>query len=537
MGQKTIYHGGTIHTMDSSLPRATALFVENGIIKAVGDVSEINNLADADTRKVDLHGGFLVPGLIETHNHLSYLAFFMEHCHLGGGACQNIDDAVRLLREHDAGGDAEYIVGRGFDDSYTPDLRHLTRKDLDRVSQVKPVLVHHMSGHVGYLNSRALELMGISASTENPPGGWIERDESGNPTGKLEEMAWFQLVAEKMPQPTDQAKIQSLIKKAVTVFNGYGVVAVHDAAIGIGGTGERIVSAYQALENNRELNMRAFLSMMVQSSMQQTPEQIDAVGMGRRRVVVGGVKLFVDGSIQANTAALLAPYKNKPDFKGEMVMSPGDIEEAVLKYHKNGDHISIHANGDAAIEAVVTAFEKAQKAHFRKDTRHMVIHCQMAHKAHIDRMKAAGVIPSFFGMHVHYYGDRHLDTFLGEERASRLDPFGDAHRADLDFTLHTDTPVMPPWTMASIGTAVTRKTKGGTVLGEDQRISPEKALAAYTTMAAKCSYSEKDRGSISVGKLADFTLLSQDVTQCDQDAIQDTEILKTIIEDQAVFEA
>lgn len=538
MNQKSIYSGGTIFTMDRLVPRAEAVFVEDGVIRAVGDKSDVNNLVDADTKKIDLDGGFLVPGLIESHNHLSYFALFLEYCNLGGGACHNINDAVQLLRAHDARAkNPEYIIGYGFDDTYTPALRHLNKNDLDKVSTEKPVVVHHMSGHVGYVNSRALELFGISKTTENPEGGWIERDESGNPTGKLDEMAWFHLVGEKLRPPTDPSTIQSLIKRGVKAFNEYGIVAIHDAAVGVAGTGEVVVSAYQTLEKNRELNIRAFLSMMVQSSMNYTVEQIDGEGMGRRRIVMGGIKLFVDGSIQANTAAMLTPYKNKPDFKGELVMSRGDIDAAVLKYHERGDHISVHANGDAAIEAVVTAFEKAQKAHYREDTRHMVIHCQTAHKKHIDRMKAAGVIPSFFGMHVHYYGDRHLNIFLGEERASRLNPFGDADRAGLDFTLHTDTPVMPPWTMESIGTAVTRKTSSGIVLGNDQRISPQTALAAYTTMAAKCSYSENDRGSISVGKLADFTLLSEDITQCDPDTIKETKILKTIIEDETVFEA
>ena len=538
MSHKSIYSGGSIFTMDNSRPRAEAVFVEDGVIKAVGEKADVNRLVDANTRKIDLNGGFLVPGLIESHNHLSFFAFFLEHCNLGGGACESIDDAVRLLKAHAAEAEnSEYIVGYGFDDTYTPALRHLNKNDLDKASSEKPVLVHHMSGHVGYANSRALELLGITKSTQNPPGGWIERDDSGNPTGKLEEMAWFQLVGEKLSLPTDPKQIQSLLKRAVKVYNEYGVVAIHDAAVGIAGTGEITVSAYQALEENRELNIRAFLSMMVQSSSKFRPEQIDGVGMGRRRIIPGGIKLFIDGSIQANTAAMLSPYKNKPDFKGELVMSRGDIEEAVLKYHERGDHISVHANGDAAIEAVVTAFEKAQKAHYRADTRHMLIHCQMAHKTHIDRMKAAGVIPSFFGMHIYYYGDRHVKTFLGEERASRLNPFGDADRAGLDFTLHTDTPVMPPWTMESIGTAVTRKTSSGVVLGKEQRISPEKALAAYTTMAAKCSYSENERGSISIGKLADFTLLSEDITQCDPDAIQKTQILKTIIEDETVYEA
>ena len=538
MSSKSFYSGGTVFTMDPAMPRAEAVFVEDGVIRAVGSTSDIDNLVDADTKKIDLGGGFLVPGLIESHNHLSYFAIFLEYCNLGGGACENIDEALQLLRAHDAeANNPETIAGYGFDDTYTPALRHLTKTDLDKVSTEKPVVVHHMSGHVGYVNSRALEVFGITRETENPEGGWIERDEGGDPTGKLDEMAWFHLVGEKLGPPTDPGKIRSLLKRAVKAFNAYGIVAVHDAAIGVAGTGEIVISAYQALEKSRELNIRAFLSMMVQSLTDYSPEQIDGVGMGKRRIVVGGVKLFVDGSIQANTAAMLSPYKNKPDVRGELVMSRADIDDAILKYHSRGDHISVHANGDAAIEAVVSAFEKAQHAHWREDTRHMLIHCQTAHRDHIDRMKAAGVIPSFFGMHVHYYGDRHADIFLGKERASRLNPFGDADRAGLDFTLHTDTPVMPPWTMESIGTAVTRKTSSGSVLGKDQRISPEKALAAYTTMAAKCSYSENDRGSIRAGKLADFTLLSQDITRCDSDAIKQTKILKTVIEDQTVYEA
>jgi predicted amidohydrolase YtcJ len=536
--QKTLYRGGSIFTMDPILPRAEAVFVENGIIKAVGSMSDVSHLADADTRKIDLGGSFLVPGLIESHNHLSYFSLFTEQCYLGGGVCKTIDDVITKLKDHASGvAEGEHIMGYCFDDTYTPELRALTKEDLDRVSTEVPVLVTHMSGHGGYVNNPALKMFGITNSTENPKGGWIDRDEHGNATGKLEENAWFDTVGEKAPLPTDVGKIQTLLKKGIKIFNEYGITAVHDAAVGIGGNGRSVVEAYETLEKNGELNMRAFASWMMQADPDYQPEQIDGAGMGNRRFVVGGVKMFVDGSIQINTAALLSPYKNKTDTRGEMVMTAGEIEAEILAYHKRGEHISVHANGDASIEAVITAFEKAQQAHYRKDTRHMLIHCQMAHEDHIHRMKAAGVIPSFFGMHINYYGDRHVDIFLGQERAERLDPCGDADRAGLDFTLHTDTPVMPPWTMKSMGTAVTRKTKGGRVLGEDQRISPKQALAAYTTMAAKCSYSENQRGSISVGKLADLTLLSQDITLCDPEAIQDTKILKTIIEDQTVFEA
>ena len=536
--QKSIYSGGSIFTMDPQLPRAEAVFVEEGVIKAVGNMADVKNLVDADTRKIDLGGGFLVPGLIESHNHLSYFSLLAEQCYLGGGACKTVDDAVEKLKAHGRGLAAgEPILGYCFDDTYTPELRSLTTVDLDRVSTEVPVLVTHMSGHGGYVNMRALELFGITKSTENPKGGWIDRDASGKPTGKLEENAWFELAAKKTPLPTDAGRIQTLLKKGIKIFNEYGITAVHDAAVGIGGNGASVIEAYQALGKNGELNLRAFISWMMAADPDYRPEQIDGVGMGARKVVVGGVKLFVDGSIQINTAALRAPYKNKPNFKGEMVMTQGEIEAEILKYHQRGEHISVHANGDAAIEAVITAVEKAQQIHHRADTRHMLIHCQMAQPDHIQRMKSTGMIPSFFGMHINYYGDRHANVFLGQERAARLDPCGDADRAGLDFTLHTDSPVMPPWVMESMGTAVTRKTQNGLVLGEDQRISPLKALAAYTTMAAKCSYSENQRGSIGVGKLADFTLLSQDITQCDPEAIQNTQVLKTIVDDRTVFEA
>jgi len=524
--------------MDPARPRAEAVFVENGLIKVVGDKKSLLTIADADTKRIDLEGGFLVPGLIETLNHLSLYAMYMEHCYLGGGRFKTIQETINGLRLHKAEHEkSDYFVGYGYDDTFTDELRHLTKEDLDLVSLDKPVLVHHMSGHGGYVNTCALKQFGITKETEDPPGGKIERDEEGNPTGRFEEMAWFNLTGEKTPFPMNLDIIERLLKKAVQDFNSYGIVAVHDAAVGIGGNGSSVVNAYKSLEEKGELNIRAFMSWMLQADPDYIPEQIHNQGMGKRKAVVGGVKFFVDGSIQMCTAALLSPYKNKPDFMGDLIVSAVEFEETIAKHHKNGDHISVHANGDAAIEAAITAFEKAQKIRFRKNTRHMIIHCQMASEDHISRMKATGIIPSFFGMHINYYGDRHKDLFLGKTRSARLDPCGDAIRAGLDFTLHTDTPVMPPWLMESIGTAVTRRTRGGEILGPDQSIRPVEALAAYTTMAAKCSYSEHQRGVISVGKLADFTLLSQDITRCDPDEIKKTQILKTILENKIVFEA
>ena len=217
-------------------------------------------------------------------------------------------------------------------------------------------------------------------------------------------------------------------------------------------------------------------------------------------------------------------------------MGKEEFAALVLKYHQAGHHMSIHGNGDAAIETIIEAVEEAQKVAPRADARHMLIHCQMAHSSHLRRIKKIGMIPSFFAMHVHNWGDRHYEKFLGPERANRIDPAGEAEQIGLPFTLHVDTPVLKPQVLPSIETAITRRTSSGKVLGCEQSTTQYGAIAAYTSMAALCSHSEKSRGTLSVGKLADMVLLDTDISTCPPEAISTAQVMQTVVDGRLVFE-
>ena len=231
----------------------------------------------------------------------------------------------------------------------------------------------------------------------------------------------------------------------------------------------------------------------------------------------------------------MEPYYNRPDFRGELILPQETLDGIVDKYHGEGIQIAVHANGDRAIESVIHAFEKAQQRHPGRDHRHMIIHCQLATQDHIRRMKRLGVVPSYFGNHVYYWGDRHAAMFLGPERARRIDPLSRSLKEGLIFTLHSDLPVTQVDPLFSMHCAVNRITRQGEVLGPEERISPLAALKAYTSYAASCSFEEDLKGSIEAGKLADFAVLSDNPLTVSPEAIKDIQVEATVAGGQVVF--
>ncbi len=529
------YTNGQVVTMDPTNPTAESLVSSGNTIIGVGTETAMQTLAADNCEIIDMEGGTLFPGFNETHTHLSWYAIFRQYAYLGDA--ETIQDIQEILRAHadtpDRGAKASMIIGYAYDDTGLSDGRQITRQDLDRVSSSRPVVVYHISVHLGFLNTRALEYFGITRDTVPKAGGAIHKDAGGTPTGRLDETAWFKIMAQ-LGRP-DADRYKSLLKEAVTEFNTRGFTGVHDPAIGIEGMPEQVCETYRTLARSGELNLRVFGSAThdCYSRLERRPGET----LRDNFFILGGAKLFLDGSIQAGTAALARPYFHDPGHKGGLIMDEDEFSNLVEAYHRDGVHLSVHGNGDLAIEAIITAFESALKKYPGTDSRHMLIHCQMAGTQHIRRMKAAGIIPSFFAMHIHHWGDRHRDIFLGPDRASRMDPAGEAEAAGLAFTLHVDTPVLPPQALLSIHTAVNRLTRKGRILGPDQAIAPETAVAAYTTMAARCSHTEELRGTIAKGKLADFTLLSRNILDCAPETISRTRVLRTVVDGRTVFKA
>lgn len=527
---KKLYINGVVVTMDQNMPQASALVVEGNRILSLGSEAEMKSLA-GDAEIIDMQGGALFPGFNETHTHLSMYALYSSYAYLG--ACETIDEVLHLMKEQAQKTTGPVIVGYSFDDTRMSDGRKITRHELDQVSIEKSVFIIHISAHLGFLNTFGLAHFDIDASTPDPEGGTIHREADGFPEGRVDELAFFAIPAQ-LGKPT-ATEYRAFLETAMAEYNSKGITAIHDAGLGLEGMPETVMAVYDQLIDENKLNLRIFLSALPPEF--ETLNSPPYLPMEDKFFIIGGVKLFIDGSIQGETAALLEPYSSKEGWRGELFSSAEDFEALVEKYYAAGHHLSIHGNGDAAIETIIVAIEKAQAKGIVNAHPHMLIHCQMASRNQLKRMRAIGLIPSFFGMHVENWGDRHHDIFLGSKRADRIDPAGDAEAMGLPFTLHTDTPVLPIQVIESIHVAVNRRSRGGRILGDDQRVTAYSAVAAYTSVASICSGSDKHRGSLTAGKLADMVLLSQDITTCASENIRKTTICATIVDGNIVYRA
>ncbi len=532
MSTNKIFINANIITMNKVTPTAEAIGISGDTISVVGTNSDVQSWGVADVEVIDVGGKTIIPGLIESHSHISAGALFATsaNCLLA----TRVEEALELVSgvAHQTEPD-QWVQGIGFDDTGVVEMRHLNRQDLDAVSTKHPICVYHISHHIAYVNSKALELAGIDASTPNPSGGTIVKDERGEPTGVLEETACFSMV-KLIPQGT-RAFFKEQMVKMIAGYNAVGLTGNHDPAIGMAGETVSYLNIARELEQAGNLNLRIYGDML-----DEVYEEYDRMGVskgfGTNAFKIGGRKLFQDGSIQAFTGCLLEGYHTRPDWKGELISPQEELNQMICAYHKNGDQVVIHGNGDGAIESILQAFELAQQQFPRKDPRHMLIHCQMASDDHIERMMRLGIIPSYFINHVYYWGDRHKELFIGPERAARINPLGSSERAGMIYSMHTDFPVTPfdPW--RALHTAVNRETSGGQILGEAECISPLQALRGYTLYAAMCSFEEDIKGSLEVGKLADLVVISDDPLTMGPKQIKDIQVLRTVVGGRTVYE-
>lgn len=523
-----------ILTMDEGKPTAEAVCISEGKILAVGTLEELRALAPRHRRKeIHLEEGVLLPGFIDSHSHLSMYAqcrtqFFCDTAH---GTIGNLLSAFRTHAATQT--DTEWIIGYCYDDTGMSDHRHLTRHDLDAVSQERPVFVSHITSHMGYANTLGLAKLGVTADF-SVEGGMVVLGDDGMPEGLLKENVYFK-VFQKIPACPPE-KLPEKIEYAIADYNRAGFTMFQDGGIGLSNGAHGILRAYNRLAREKRMNARGYLHFM--------PNIMDEMlELGTWNMPVsdylyyGGVKSFADGSIQSLTAVLGEPYACKPDFCGDHVLTPEQIAELIAKYHCQGVPVAFHANGDAAIEFVVRGFEEALRKCPRKVPGDMIIHVQMATDEQLSRLHACGVTPTFFVRHVNVWGERHVNLFLGEERAARLDPCGSCVRMGIPFGLHVDSPVQPVDAIRSIHTAVNRTTTAGRILGPDQRISPLDALKAYTVNAAKCSARDHAVGTIAPGYYADFVQLSGNPLTVPPESIETLSVLKTISGGRIVYES
>ena len=528
--------GGTVYTMDERQPIAEAIAISDGRIVYVGDTSGARDLAGPHTETINLKDRVAFPGFIDSHSHLTMFGRNLEQTDCR--EARSIEDIVSLLKET-AGqtSPGEWILGHSYDDTLLAEMRHPTRQDLDQVSTEHPILLSHISAHNKAANSAALKKAEISASTSDPPGGKIDRDHRGEPTGVLWEWA-MDLMQPYIPQSTSD-DIRRYLREGSAHYLAAGVTSTVEAALGML-NGLEDASAFARVAESGEVPLRlgaAILYPFWKELQGGAGPGLDWPG-DPEWVRPTAVKFFQDGSIQLRTAALREPYHGESEPADQHLIWPQEeLDRMVADAHTCGWQIWTHGNGDAAISSILDAYEKALSGSPKEDTRHRIEHCQTAGEDQLDRMHSLGIAASFFSPHVWYWGDRHRDVFLGPERASRLDPLASASEKGIRYGLHNDTPVTPISPLLSIGTAVSRLTSNGDVLGHEQAITVDQALRSMTLDSAYLAFEEDIKGSLAVGKLGDVVVLEADPYEASPEEIKDIPVNMTIVGGKVAYTA
>ncbi len=533
-----IYHNGNIVTINDKQPQAQAVAVKDGRILAVGDNSDILQMTNDSTSKIDLDGKTLLPGFFDSHGHAYLIGIQATSANLlppPDGDGQDIDSLLALLNdwatEHkDRVKRIGWIVGFGYDDSQLKEQRHPTKQELDKVSSEFPLIIIHQSGHLGVANSKALQLAGVTADTKDPKGGVFRRQSgSQEPNGVLEEYAFFYVLS-KLAANFDEAVNDVFVEEGTKLAASFGYTTVQEGrATGAG------LEAMQRVADQGKLtvDLVSYPDILEVDDIQPSLNY-------RNHYRVGGAKLTIDGSPQGKTAWLTQPYFVPPDgrdrdYRGYAAIDEPTTFDAVEKAFAHGWQILAHANGDAASDRYIEAIRRAKQQYPNVDNRPVLIHGQVLREDQVEQLKQLDIFPSLFPMHTFYWGDWHRDSVLGPERAEHISPTGWVMARDMKFGTHHDAPVALPDAMRVLSATVTRTTRTGRVLGPEHRVPVATALKAMTLWPAWQHFEEKSKGSIEVGKLADFVILSDNPLKVAPEKLADLKVLETIKEGKSVY--
>ncbi|RMF86892.1 MAG: amidohydrolase [Nitrospinota bacterium] len=525
---ETVLLNANVITIDPQQPRAEAVAIHQGRFVAVERTEEIEGLIGPQTQVIDLSGKTVVPGFIDAHIHV--LSSGIRHVMAVDCDLRSLTEIKQALRERaQKTPPGEWVQGFKFDDTKTAENRFLTRQDLDEVSTAHPIFVSHRGGHVYFVNSKAFEVAGITKETPDPPGGKYERDpQSGELTGIILERAAERFRNELLP-PVTPADRRAGLRLICQMFNKAGLTSVHDAIVD-----HTHLQTYQEGLAEGELTLRVYM-LIWHTYLDDLRRAGLRTGFGNEMLRIGGIKFVSDGAISGRTAYLSQPYVGSQDDRGILAMQPDELEEGVMRAHEAGFQVCTHANGDAAIEMTLTAYEKALAAAPRPNTRHRIEHCTVVNPRILERMKALGCIATPFCTYIYYHGEKM--KYYGEERVEWMF----AQRSFLDSgiisTGATDYVPGPYEPLMGIQSCVTRTDSSGKLWGPSQKISVEEALRIYTLHGAYASFEEHLKGSITVGKLADLVVLGADPLTVDPYTIKDIPIEKTMVGGRIVYEA
>ena len=520
--------------------RADALLVDDeGRIAFVGPLEEARERAGG-AEEVDLGGAAVLPGLVDPHSHFTGALQYLLYADLS--ACTSFAEITETLKafaaENNIGPDG-VIMGNGYDQNNLVEQRHPDKSVLNAVSTDVPVLITHVSNHMGVANDRLLELAGITPMTPDPEGGRYGRmDGTGDLDGYAEEPAAMNPFY-AVTTPRLGLDFNAMIGDMQRIYLEHGVTTCQDGA-----TAPDMAAVLAGLAKAGLLQMDIVAYPMwgtdVMATLAANPEYDSQDYHGHFRF--GGLKMFLDGSPQGLTAWMTEPYAEGPDGERDWVAYGTMTDEDAAAFAKiaidSNHQLLCHCNGDAAADQLLRVYEAARDASGnpgKAALRPVMIHAQTARTDQYEKMAAIGMIPSIFSSHIWYWGDAHLRN-LGPVRGGRVSACGDAARSGIPFTLHTDTPVLRPNLLEAAWCAVNRVTKAGAQLDEDQKVTPYEAMRAITFNGAY-QYGEEDlKGTLEAGKLADLVVLDRNPLAVDPREIRDIKVLATIKEGETLYE-
>lgn len=527
----TIFVGGTIVTMDPAHPVVEAVAVFQDRIMAVGTRQEIEELAGPDTKVIHLNGKTMIPGFNDGHSHLLQYGLDLATVNLTPEVCPNLAVMKELIAKRAAQVEpGEWIQGWGWDESRMEENRMPTADDLSEAAPNNPVIIFRTCYHVLTANRMALELGGITNDTPDPQGGCIVRDANGVATGVLQDDA-HPLVLNVVP-PRKKEELKDAISLASKVYNSCGITSTSDGSAFFENKNEIPSWCESSLDGTLTVRTTALMAPMVADRIRELGISSN---FGNDMFRFGAVKYFMDGSLGGMTAAMTKPYLLPPYGTGLVYLEQEELNEKVKAAHDAGYQLSIHGIGDRTLDMILTAYEKALRENPRPNHRHRIEHASMSYPHLLERIKRLGLEINMNPAFLYFLGKAHVAA-IGEDVAYEF-PMKSCFEMGIPVSIGSDCPVEHCHPKYGIYAATARKTIANQDCGRRECLSMEQALYAFTMGGARHTFEEGKKGSITPGKLADFTVLDMNPLMVQPEEILEMNALMTILGGRIVYEA
>ncbi|MFC0473243.1 amidohydrolase [Halalkalibacter kiskunsagensis] len=525
----TLWHNGTFFTMRDENESVSAVYVEDGFIRGLGDQEELENrFSGLIEKRHNLQGAFVYPGFVDSHLHI--IGHGEKLIRLDLSEVNSAEEMKRKLEEkYRSSNDNDWIFGEGWNENNFSDRKIFHKQELDEISLNKPMFLTRICRHAALVNSKALELARITKETDDPKGGVIVRDNNGEPTGYLLDTA-ADLVKDVIPNVSEEY-VERALQVAVNDLFRVGLVGGHTEDLYYYGGFKKTFDQFFKVIDGREVKFRAHLLVHHEAIWEMEKEGYDK-GEVTPFIELGAVKIFADGALGGRTAYLSNPYTDDPSTSGVAIHSEESMKEIVMKARKKNRPVAIHTIGDGALDMALTVLEQCPL----EEGRDRLIHVQVVNESLIERMKKLPLIldlqPRFVASDFPWVMER-----LGEDRIKK----SFAWKTLIDSGLHcaggSDAPIEPVDPLLGIHAAVTRKRVGESHegYGAEQKLTPFEAVQLFTSGSAYAIERERERGYIAEGFVADFTILDRNLFSIKADEILLTNLVMTVVDNTIMY--